>query len=114
MNVPARQPSPVISDADFVAFRDYFYRRTGIRFADNKRYFVDKRLISRIEATGHTSFRAWFTAMRFLFGLHLFLLLHQTQPTYEQVNRQRDHQGENQAFRHISSRSSVGSESTTY
>jgi len=65
VNVPARQPSPVISDADFVAFRDYFYRRTGIRFADNKRYFVDKRLISRIEATGHTSFRAWFTAMRF-------------------------------------------------
>jgi len=55
----------VISDEAFQKFREFFYRRTGILFDDSKRYFVDKRLIERIEATGHTSFRSYFTFMRF-------------------------------------------------
>ncbi|WP_252380228.1 CheR family methyltransferase [Desulfovulcanus ferrireducens] len=54
-----------ISDADFERFRDYFYRKTGIYFGDSKRYFVDKRLIERIKATGHRNFRSYFTFMRF-------------------------------------------------
>ncbi len=56
---------PTISDADFERFRDFFYRKTGIYFEDSKRYFVDKRLIERMRATGHTSFRSYFTFMRF-------------------------------------------------
>ena len=54
-----------ITDAEFEKFRDFFYRKTGIRFGDSKRYFVDKRLIDRVHATGHTSFRSYFSTMRF-------------------------------------------------
>ena len=54
-----------ITDAEFERFRDFFYRKTGIRFEDSKRYFVDKRLIERIQRTGHDSFRSYFTFMRF-------------------------------------------------
>jgi chemotaxis protein methyltransferase CheR len=58
----ARAP---ISDADFLKFRDYFYRKTGIHFDETKRYFVDKRLQDRIEATGNGDFRGYFTMLRF-------------------------------------------------
>jgi chemotaxis protein methyltransferase CheR len=54
-----------ITDADFHKFRDYFYRKTGIHFDDAKRYFVDKRLVERIEATGAEDFRSYFIALRF-------------------------------------------------
>jgi chemotaxis protein methyltransferase CheR len=57
--------SKVITDADFLKFREYFYRKTGIHFDDGKRYFVDKRLVERIEATGADNFRNWFIALRF-------------------------------------------------
>jgi len=56
---------PVISDVDFQKFAEYFHRKTGIHFEASKRYFVDKRLIERIQATGAESFRAWFVALRF-------------------------------------------------
>jgi chemotaxis protein methyltransferase CheR len=56
---------PTISDSDFQKFAEFFYRKTGIHFDDSKRYFVDKRLIDRIEATGAENFRAWFVALRF-------------------------------------------------
>lgn len=54
-----------IGHEDFHKFREFFYRKTGILFEDNKRYFVDKRLIERIEATGSDSFRSYFTMLRF-------------------------------------------------
>jgi chemotaxis protein methyltransferase CheR len=54
-----------ITDADFQKFRDFFYRKTGIHFDDNKRYFVDKRLAERIGAGAHADFRSWFIALRF-------------------------------------------------
>jgi len=55
----------VITDAEFARFRDFFYRKTGIRFENNKRYFVDKRLIERMKQTGHYLFRSYFTFLRF-------------------------------------------------
>jgi len=55
----------IISDGEFARFRDYFYRKTGIRFEDGNRYFVDKRLLSRMKETGHTLFQSYFTALRF-------------------------------------------------
>ncbi len=58
-------PEVRITDAEFERFRDYFYRKTGIRFEDSKRYFVDKRLIQRMCQTGHESFREYFAFMRF-------------------------------------------------
>lgn len=56
---------PTISDAEFEKFADFFYRKTGIRFDTAKRYFVDKRLIDRMQATGADSFRDYFVALRF-------------------------------------------------
>jgi chemotaxis protein methyltransferase CheR len=61
----ATAPDPVITEADFQKFAEFFYRKTGIHFDDSKRYFVDKRLLERIQATGAGSFRAWFTGLRF-------------------------------------------------
>jgi len=55
----------LISEDDFLKFQEYFYRKTGIQFDNAKRYFVDKRLIERIEATGSQSFRSYFTMLRF-------------------------------------------------
>jgi len=64
--VAASRPArAAISDADFLKFREYFYRKTGIHFDDSKRYFVDKRIVERIEATGADDFRSWFIALRF-------------------------------------------------
>jgi chemotaxis protein methyltransferase CheR len=57
--------APAITESEFETFREYFYRKTGIQFEGSKRYFVDKRLIDRIDATGSISFRAYFTALRF-------------------------------------------------
>jgi chemotaxis protein methyltransferase CheR len=54
-----------ITEEDFHKFREFFYRKTGILFEDTKRYFVDKRLIERIEATRSGSFRSYFTLLRF-------------------------------------------------
>ena len=56
---------PSISMEDFLKFKEFFYRRTGISFEASKRYFVDKRLVERIEATGTANFRGYFTMLRF-------------------------------------------------
>jgi chemotaxis protein methyltransferase CheR len=54
-----------ISANDFQKFSEFFYRKTGISFEPSKRYFVDKRIVERIEATGSENFRSYFTMMRF-------------------------------------------------
>ncbi|UFS72542.1 protein-glutamate O-methyltransferase CheR [Geomonas sp. RF6] len=54
-----------IGKEDFLKFREFFYRKTGILFDDSKRYFVDRRLIERIEATDSGSFRNYFMMLRF-------------------------------------------------
>lgn len=53
-----------ISDAEFIKFREFFYRRTGIHFEDSKRYFVDKRVVDRMAATDSTTFNSWFSVLR--------------------------------------------------
>lgn len=55
----------LIGEEEFEKFREFFYRKTGIQFETTKRYFVDKRLIERIEATGSDNFRNYFTMLRF-------------------------------------------------
>lgn len=54
-----------ITKEDFLKFREYFYRKTGIFFDESKRYFVDKRIIERIEKTGCKNFREYFIKLRF-------------------------------------------------
>jgi len=65
MRTTAVAAAPQITDADFHKFAEFFYRKTGIHFDKGKRYFVDKRLLDRIAATGADSFRAYFVALRF-------------------------------------------------
>lgn len=61
----ATLPKPSINEADFEKFREFFYRKTGIQFDHTKRYFVDKRLIDRIDATGSENFRNYFIKLSF-------------------------------------------------
>lgn len=57
--------APSITEEDFQKFREFFYRKTGIQFDTGKRYFVDKRILERMEATDHLQFRNYFTMLRF-------------------------------------------------
>ena len=54
-----------INELEFEKFSEFFYRKTGIHFEPSKRYFVDKRLLERIELTQSGSFRSYFTMLRF-------------------------------------------------
>jgi len=58
-------PRPIVTDDDFLKFREFFYRKTGMMFADNKRYFVDKRLQERMIAVGMADFRQYFNMVCF-------------------------------------------------
>ncbi len=54
-----------ITEDEFVRFRDFFYRKTGIFFDGGKRYFVDRRIVDRIRATHSHSFANYFAHLRF-------------------------------------------------
>jgi len=57
-------PTLAISASEYQKFCEYFYRRTGISFGENKRYFVDKRLIDRIQKTGASGVDDYFEHLR--------------------------------------------------
>ncbi|MEH3159755.1 MAG: chemotaxis protein [Sphingomonas taxi] len=65
----AEAPVPVraaaIPPEDYARFCDFFYRKTGIMFGDNKGYFVERRLQERMAATQSVTFRDYFTMVRF-------------------------------------------------
>lgn len=65
--VESNSPSPEfpISDVEFIKFRDFFYAKTGMQFAETKRYFVDKRVAERARATGSETFRDYFSTLRY-------------------------------------------------
>jgi chemotaxis protein methyltransferase CheR len=56
---------PAISAEEFQKFREFFYRKTGIRYKTSSRYYVDKRILERIEATQSGDFRKYFVLLRF-------------------------------------------------
>jgi chemotaxis protein methyltransferase CheR len=66
LTVGALPGADSLSDEDFERFRDWFYRRSGIHFASNKRYFVDKRVTSCIADAGASSFSDWFSRIRLI------------------------------------------------
>lgn len=53
-----------ISELEYEQFCELFYRTTGIRFGAHKRYFVDKRIVDRINATGKKSFADYMRSLR--------------------------------------------------
>lgn len=46
-------------------FVDLFYKKTGIWFEENKRYFVDKRLDERIAELGLENYREYYQLLKF-------------------------------------------------
>jgi chemotaxis protein methyltransferase CheR len=53
-----------ITPEEVQRFCEFLYRRTGMSFAEGKRYFIDRRLEDRIAATGSPSFQAYFSLLR--------------------------------------------------
>ncbi|MGE5159635.1 MAG: CheR family methyltransferase [Gemmatimonas sp.] len=53
-----------ISPEDVQRFCEFLYRRTGMSFSEDKRYFIDRRLDERIAATGSGSFQTYFSLLR--------------------------------------------------
>jgi chemotaxis protein methyltransferase CheR len=62
---PAQNRAPAIPREDYARFCEFFYRKTGIMFGDNKGYFVERRLQERMAATKSATFRDYFTIVRF-------------------------------------------------
>jgi chemotaxis protein methyltransferase CheR len=61
----AQGPSAVhVTQEDVQRFCEFLYRRTGMMFSDEKRYYIDRRLAERIAATGSSSFQAYFARLR--------------------------------------------------
>lgn len=59
------QDNTVLSKEDFEKFREFFYEKTGILFDESKRYFVDRRIIERMKATGYDNFKSYFIAIKY-------------------------------------------------
>jgi chemotaxis protein methyltransferase CheR len=58
------QASVRVTDDDVRRLCDFLYRQTGMMFAQDKRYYIDRRLADRMTATASTSFSAYFAALR--------------------------------------------------
>jgi len=43
---------------------EFLYRNTGIVFTETKRYYIERRILDRMAATGATSFAAYFAQLR--------------------------------------------------
>jgi chemotaxis protein methyltransferase CheR len=43
---------------------EFLYRRTGMLFAENKRYYIDRRLVERMAATQSATLQAYFALLR--------------------------------------------------
>jgi len=56
---------PAITAAEYAKFCEFFYRKTGIQYQVNKKYYVDRRIAERIQQTKSESFRDYFTMLRF-------------------------------------------------
>jgi len=52
-----------VSPEDVRRLCEFLYRRTGMLFAEDKRYYIDRRLHERIAATGARSFQAYFALL---------------------------------------------------
>jgi chemotaxis protein methyltransferase CheR len=57
-------PASGFAAEDVARLQELFYRRTGIQFGPAKRYFVDRRIQERIDATGAVNLRAYLLALR--------------------------------------------------
>jgi chemotaxis protein methyltransferase CheR len=56
--------TPALTRQEFETFREFFYRHTGMYFQENKRYFVDKRVIARIHENRLGTVREYLEILR--------------------------------------------------
>jgi chemotaxis protein methyltransferase CheR len=56
--------SDPLSPEEYRQLGDYLYRRTGMAFAEARRYFVERRVEDRMIATGSSSFASYFARLR--------------------------------------------------
>jgi chemotaxis protein methyltransferase CheR len=52
------------TEEEFRRFCEFLYRRTGMIFTETKRYYVERRVIDRMQATGASSFASYFALLR--------------------------------------------------
>jgi chemotaxis protein methyltransferase CheR len=53
-----------VSQEDVRRLCEFLYRRTGMSFAEDKRYYIDRRIEERIAATASSSFQSYFALLR--------------------------------------------------
>jgi chemotaxis protein methyltransferase CheR len=53
-----------ITETEFRRLCEFLYRRTGMVFTETKRYYVERRVLDRMKATGATSFASYFARLR--------------------------------------------------
>jgi chemotaxis protein methyltransferase CheR len=60
-------PGPLavrVTQEEVQRFCEFIYRKTGMSFAESKRYYIDRRLAERIAATQSGSFQSYFALVR--------------------------------------------------
>jgi chemotaxis protein methyltransferase CheR len=57
------EPEPA-TEEEFRRLCEFLYRRTGMIFTENKRYYVERRVLDRMAATGAGSFASYFARLR--------------------------------------------------
>src|SRR6202022_1408079 len=58
-------PHPVdLTQEEVQRFCEFLYRRTGMSFAESKRYYIDRRIAERMTATKSPSFQSYFALLR--------------------------------------------------
>ena len=53
-----------LTETEFRRLCEFLYRRTGMVFSEVKRYYVERRVLDRMNATGATSFASYFARLR--------------------------------------------------
>ena len=53
-----------VTDEEVRRLCEFVYRKTGMMFAEEKRYYINRRLAERMEATQSTSFQVYFATLR--------------------------------------------------
>ena len=56
--------SPAVTEDEFRRLCEFLYRRTGMVFTEAKRYYVERRVVERMKATGAGSFGDYFARLR--------------------------------------------------
>jgi chemotaxis protein methyltransferase CheR len=56
--------SQVLNEDEFRRLCEFLYRRTGMVFSEAKRYYVERRVLERMSATGSASFASYFARLR--------------------------------------------------